>query len=117
MRVRATLARLGVLLLGAWVGLLGAVVHRTASDVAGVDLPWGLVLTVATVLLCAMACEHAVRVGAAWFGFGWTLVLLAQQVRPSGSYLVAADALGWAYTVGGLGACAAVVVLAPRLGR
>lgn len=117
MSVRGTLARLGVLALGVWVGVVGTVVHRMSADVADVTVPWGLALALVTVLVTAWACERAVRVGAAWFGFGWTLVLLAQQVRSSTSYLVAADTLGWAWTFGGLGMCAAVVALVPRLGR
>ena len=44
-------------------------------------------------------------------------VLLLPQVQSSGSYLVASDALGWTFTIGGLGVCAAAVVVAPRLTR
>jgi hypothetical protein len=115
--VRGTFVRGGVVLLGAWVGALGAVVHRATDDVAGVPVPWGLGLSLLTVLLAALACDRVVAVGAAWFGLGWTLVLMLQQVRGSGSYLIAADTLGWGYTIGGLGVCGVVVALAPRLGR
>jgi hypothetical protein len=75
------------------------------------------VLALLAVLLGALACEQLVRVGGAWFGLGWTAVLLLQQVRTSGSYLVAGDALGWSFMGGGLLACAGVVVLAGRTGR
>ena len=117
MSVRAVLARVGVLLLGAWVGALGAVVHRMTVGVGGLDVPWGLVLALVATLATAVACDGLVRVGAAWFGFGWTLVLLLQQVQSTGSYLVASDTLGWTFTIGGLGVCAAAVVVAPRLAR
>lgn len=117
MRAAAVATRLVVVLLGVWVGVLGSVVHRTTGDVGAVTLPWGLALALLTVVAVAVACDERVPVGAAWFGLGWTLVLLGQPLQPSGSYLVAGDALGWAYLGGGLGCCAAVVVLAPRLGR
>lgn len=117
MSVRAALARGGVLLLGAWVGLLGAVVHRMVLGAGGLDLPLGLVLALVATLSGAVACDGLVRVGAAWFGFGWTLVLLLQQVQPSGSYLVASDGLGWSFTIGGLALCAVAVAVAPRLSR
>lgn len=111
------LARLGVVVLGAWVGVLGAVVHRMTADVGALRLPWGLALALLAVVLGALACEQLVRVGGAWFGLGWTLVLLLQQVQTSGSYLVAGDALGWTFMAGGLAGCAGVVVLAGRTGR
>ncbi|RYY45321.1 MAG: hypothetical protein EON53_10870 [Actinomycetales bacterium] len=117
MSAAAALARLVVVLLGVWVGVLGSLVHRTTVEVMGADRPGGLVLSLVTVALVAVACGFAVRVGAAWFGLGWTLVLLLQQLQPSGSYLVAADAIGWTWMIGGLGVCAAAVLLAPRLER
>lgn len=117
MRVRAVLARLVAVVLGVWVGVTGSVVHRAAVDVAGVDLPWGLALSLGTVVAVAWACDRRIPVGGAWFGLGWTVVLLGQQLQTSGSYLVASDALGWGYLLGGMGACAAVVLLAPRLER
>lgn len=100
------------MVLGLLVGLHGAVVHRLDSSVAGVDLPWGLVLALVTSGLVAWAAAVAVPVGAAWFGLGWTLALVAQQVVGSGSYLVAGDALGWTFMGGGLGV---LVVVAARL--
>ena len=111
------LSRVGIALLGAWVAALGAVVHRMTTDLGAVRLPWGLLLALLAVLLGALASEQLVRVGGAWFGLGWTAVLLLQQVQTSGSYLVAGDTLGWAFMGGGLLACAAVVVLAGRAGR
>lgn len=117
MSAAAALVRLVVVLLGVWVGVLGSLVHRTTFEVMGSDQPGGLVLSLVTVALVAVACGYAVRVGAAWCGLGWTLVLLLQQLQPSGSYLVAADVTGWTWMIGGLGVCAAAVLLAPRLER
>lgn len=117
MRTVAALARVAVVLLGVAVGVLGSVVHRMTVDLGGYPWPGGLVLSLVTVVLVAVACGQLVRVGAAWFGLGWTLVLLLQQLQPSGSYLVAADVLGWSWMIGGLGVSAAVVLLAPRLER
>lgn len=111
------LARVGVLVLGAWTGVVGALVHRMRADLGGVEVPWGLLAALLVTTLVALACERLVRVGAAWCGLGWTLVLLAQQVGTSGSYLVAADAPGWWFMGGGLGVFVAVLALAPRVER
>lgn len=104
--------RLVVAVLGLVVGLHGAVVHRLGSTAAGVEIPWGLLLALATTGLVAWAASAWVPVGAAWFGLGWTLALVAQQSLGSGSYLVAGDGLGWTFMAGGL---AVVVVVAARL--
>ncbi|GAA2083028.1 hypothetical protein GCM10009821_25020 [Aeromicrobium halocynthiae] len=101
-----------MVVLGLVVGLHGAVVHRLASPVVGVDLPWGLLLALVATGLVAWAAAVAVPVGAAWFGLGWTLALVAQQGAGAGSYLVAGDALGWTFMGGGL---ALIVAVAARL--
>ena len=104
-----------MVVLGLLVGLHGAVVHRLEVTVLGVGLPWGLALALATTGLVAWAAAGSVPVGAAWFGFGWTLALLAQQGVGSGSYLVAGDPLGWTFMGGGLGVLVAVGArLSPR---
>ena len=41
---RAVITRLGLVLLGAYVALIGAVVHRHQVELLGVDWPWGLAL-------------------------------------------------------------------------
>lgn len=110
-------ARAGVTALGVWTGLVGALVHRAGLDVAGVQVPWGLLAALLVTALVAIACDGLVRVGAAWCGLGWTLVLMGQQVGTSGSYLVAGDALGWWFMGAGLGVFVAVLALAPRLVR
>lgn len=117
MRAAGVAARLVVVLLGAWVGVAGALVHRQQLDGPLLDWPWGLALGLAVTAAVAAGCDRLVRVGAAWFGLGWTVVLLVPQLDPSRGYLVADDALGWSWTLGGLGVLTAVTVLAPRLSR
>ena len=116
-RTGPVLSRLGVAAVGAWTGVVGALAHRLRADVGGVDVAWGLVATLVVTALVAVACEGLVRVGAAWCGLGWTLVLLGQQLGGSGSYLVAGDGLGWWFMGGGLGVFVAVLAVAPRLER
>ena len=122
--VLAVAARLAVVVLGLYTGVLGAAVHRQRTDLGVLVLPWGLVLGVLAAALVAAAAGRLVRAGGAWFGLGWTLVLLLQGLGGSGSYLVGSDGWGWAFMLVGLGAVLAVVVLdqvrhraPPRLGR
>ena len=97
--------------LGAMVCLAGLVVHRQALRPAGMVLPWGLVLGLATayaVIRAVNATPVAVR-GSVGCGAGWLLwVLVAHRTRPEGDFLVAGDWLGTAFVLGGM----AVVALA-----
>lgn len=111
----AWLRRPALVLLGILTGTLGAVVHRHDTSVLGVDWPWGLALAVAATAVVAWASAGLVRVGAAWFGLGWTLAIVLQQTVSRGSYLVAGDLVGWSFLGLGLGAVALVVVRAPTL--
>ena len=89
-------------LLGAYVGLIGALVHRHRVESLGVDWPWGTLLAVgaAGALRCG---RRVIGFGASWFGIGWSVVLLGQALSPSGSYLVASDWLGYVYSLLGPG--------------
>jgi hypothetical protein len=107
--------RAGLVVLGAYVGFLGAVVHRHVWRAGGVDWPWGLLLAVVVTYLVALAVDRLMPVGAAWFGLGWAIVLMLQQLSPGGSYLIAADWLGWSFTIGCLGAIVLGLVRLPRL--
>jgi len=102
-------------LLGAYLCVVGAVVHRHTAFAGGIDWPWGLVLAVGTTYAVALAANRVFRVGGAWLALGWSLALLAQQFSPGGSYLVVSDWLGWSFTIGSLGAIVAGVVRPPRL--
>ncbi|MEH3034030.1 MAG: hypothetical protein PGN07_08305 [Aeromicrobium erythreum] len=106
--------RLGVVVLGLLVGVLGAVEHRQRTDLGGIDLPWGLVLALGAAWCVALAADRLVVLGSAWFTVGWGSVLLLQQLGGDGSYLVADDGLGWAFMVGGLAGLVLVVVWASR---
>lgn len=109
------IARLGLVLLGAYVALIGAVVHRHRVEVLGVDWPWGLALALAATIAVAVAAGRVGRVGETWFALGWVLVILGQSLSPSGSYLVAGDWLGWAYSIFGMGSLCAIIVRNSRL--
>jgi len=104
------LARAGLLVLGAYVALVGAAVHRHRSELFSVDWPWGLVLAVGAAVAVALATGRVLRLGAAWFTLGWAAVLVAQSLQPGGSYFVASDALGHTYALLGLGLLGLVVV-------
>jgi hypothetical protein len=108
--------RAALVVLGAYVGVIGAFVHRHTWRSAGIDWPWGLVLVVLTTYVVAIAAQRVATVGGAWLGLGWALALLAEQFSPGGSYLVASDWLGWSFTTGCLGAIAVGVIRTPRVG-
>ncbi|KQY59946.1 hypothetical protein ASD11_10600 [Aeromicrobium sp. Root495] len=110
---RAVAARLAVVLVGLYVGVLGAVMHRARLDDGPLVLPWGLVLGLGAAALLAWTASLLVRAGAAWFALGWTAVLLLQGLGGAGSYLVGSDGWGWAFMGLGLSLLVLVVVLAP----
>jgi hypothetical protein len=116
--------RLGPVLAGLLAGVLGVVVavlglfaHRQMSLLGGVELPWGLLLS----LLCAFAlvCAASVLTGAsaaASAAGGWVVcILLAVNGRPEGDYLLAADGVGQGFLWGGLATIALAFLVALRL--
>jgi hypothetical protein len=111
-RVQRVGLAVGAGLVGAAVGVAGALVHRQAFRPAGVLLPWGLVLALATAYAVTVAAGRVARgPGAFGVAIGWAAVLLwLQQVRPEGDYLFAADFLGNAYVFGGMLTVALAVV-------
>ena len=109
------ITRLGLVLLGAYVALIGAVVHRQRTVLLGVDWPWGLVLALVATAAVALAAGRVGRVGETWFALGWAGLILGQSLSPSGSYLVAGDWLGWAYTLIGMGSLGWIIVRNSRL--
>lgn len=100
---------------GFYVCLLGAVFHRQVWQAADVTWPWGLVAVLAVTAVVAVAAEGALRLGGVWFALGWSAGLLALQWAPGGSYLVASDWLGTAFTVGCLGVVVVCVVCRSRV--
>ena len=109
------ITRLGLALLGVYVGLVGAVVHRHSVELLGVDWPWGIVLALGAACAVAAAAGRVVALGASWFAIGWSVVLLGQSLSPSGSYFVAADWLGYAYSLLGLGSLGVIIVRNSRV--
>ena len=108
--------RAALVVVGAYDCLLGAVVHRQVWSVSGVTWPWGLVAALVVTALVTVAANGAVGVGGAWLAMGWAGALLALQWSPGGSYLVAADGLGTAFTAGSLGVIVIAVAARTRLG-
>ena len=111
------IARLGLALLGAYVGLVGAVVHRHSVELLGVDWPWGTVLAVGAAGAVAVAAGRVIELGASWFAIGWSVVLLGQALSPSGSFFVASDWIGYAYSLLGLGSLGVIIVRNSRVKR
>ncbi len=102
---------------GLWIAVLGAIVHRHGSEVAGIDVPWGLIVASAPLVPLALLADRTVSLGAVALLIGWALVLMLQGSISPGDYLIGNDALGWIHTALGLGCLAAVVVRNSRLAR
>jgi hypothetical protein len=111
------ITRLGLVLLGAYVAVIGAVVHRHRVELLGVAWPWGLALALLATAAVAVAAGRVGRIGETWFALGWAVVILAQSLAPGGSYLVADDWLGWAYSLLGMGSLGLIIVRNSRLQR
>ncbi len=108
--------RAALVVLGIYVCLLGAVLHRQVWRVGDVSWPWGLVVVVAMTCVVTLAADGISRVGGAWIALGWAAALLALQWSPGGSYLVASDWLGLSFTVACLGGIVICVSMRPRVG-
>ena len=111
------ITRLALVLLGAYVGVIGAVVHRHRTELLGVQWPWGLVLALAVTAAVALGAGRLTRMGETWFALGWAVAILGQSLSPTGSFLLAADWLGWAYALVGIGSLGAIIVRNSRLER
>ncbi|AXT85741.1 hypothetical protein C6I20_11445 [Aeromicrobium sp. A1-2] len=109
--------RASLLVLGVYVGVVGAIMHRHVWWAGGVIWPWGVLLTVAVTYAVVRAAGQLMPAGGAWLGLGWGLVLMAQQVSPGDSYLIASDWIGWSFTIGSAGAIVLGVLRPPRLVR
>lgn len=107
--------RVALAVLGAYVCLLGAVVHRQVWAAGDVTVPWGLIAAIAVTGVVAVAANELMRIGSAWFALGWSVGLLSLQWSPGGGYLIASDWLGLSFTVGCLGVIVAGVVLRPKV--
>jgi hypothetical protein len=90
--------------LGAATGILGAFVHDVSYELLGIGLPVGLFLALALAavgyLLAGWVLRNRLAVLAP--GLGWLVPALAMAVpRPEGDLVVAANAAGYAFLLGG----------------
>ncbi|MDN5853818.1 MAG: DUF6113 family protein [Actinomycetia bacterium] len=114
MTARVGAVRVGLGVVGAVVCLATLVVHRHVWSPFGVELPWGLVLSLGTTYLVVYAAGllEGGPVGAVCAAAGWVVVLLyVFGGQPEGDYLFASDWLGYAVLIGGLLAAGAGVVV------
>lgn len=99
---------LGIVVLGAVIGLIGSLLFRSVA-------PWGLVLACATLLSAALlARSWAQTAGVISLGLGWiVMVQILALEGPGGDVVIAAQPIGYIWVYGGvvfiLGA-----LLAPR---
>jgi len=108
---RSAARALLAVVLGAVIGVLGTVAHRTQWD----DLPVGVVLALAITLSTAVLCRAWAGVGPLLAaGVGWVVAVQVLSVAgPGGDVLVPAQAVGLVWTYGGL-AMFAVAAFLPR---
>ena len=103
-RAVSVIAPLAAGVLGFGVALLGLLVHRDATRLASIGVPWGVALSLLTSF--AVVCAAGALSGApaaACAAAGWVgCLLFALQGRPEGDYLLAADAVGQGFVWGGL---------------
>jgi hypothetical protein len=109
--------RIVLVVVGAYLCVVGAIVHRQTAYAHGVGWPWGLVLVLAATVAVVRAAVGFSRLGAAWLGLGWALALTGLQFSPGGSYLVASDWHGWVFTAGCLGVIVVAALRTPRVAR
>lgn len=113
MTVRLVVVRAGLALVGAVICLAVLIAHRHVWSPFGVELPWGLVLSLLTTYLVvrAAALLDGSPAGAIWCAIGWAAALLYLfGGRPEGDYLFASDWLGYGVLIGGLLAIGAGVI-------
>ncbi|MEO6472163.1 MAG: hypothetical protein ABIR57_09535 [Aeromicrobium sp.] len=101
-------------LLGLYVCLIATISHRHVAVVAGVDIPWALVLGCVAAYSIARAARNWSRQGDLFFSLGWALGLAIPMISPGGSFLIAQDWLGISFLLGGLIALALAVFRQPR---
>lgn len=111
------LTRLLLVVIGAYVAVVGTAIHRHTSELNGVTVPWGLALALGATIAVALAAVRVRRLGEAWFTLGWAVVMLVQPLARGGSFFIAADWFGWAYMLLGMGALSAIMVRNSRVER
>ncbi|GAA3514371.1 hypothetical protein GCM10022234_06490 [Aeromicrobium panaciterrae] len=109
--------RCGLVLAGAYLCVVAAIVHRHTVGLGGTRVPWGLVLALVATAAVVLAASELVRVGGAWLGLGWAAMLTALQLSPGGSYLVATDWMGLTFAAGSLVLIVWGALRTPRRGQ
>ena len=104
-----------LVIVGAYVCVMAALVHRQIFEVSGQPIPWGLLLALFVTFAVVRAASELMRVGGAWLGLGWASMLTALQLSPGGSYLIATDWLGLTFAGGSLGAIVWGALRTPRV--
>jgi hypothetical protein len=94
--------RAALVLVGAYLCVVAAIVHRHTVGVGGTRVPWGLILALVATAAVVLAASDMMRVGGAWLGLGWAGMLTALQLSPGGSYLVATDWFGLTFAAASL---------------
>jgi len=114
------LGYLACLVAGAFMGVVGAFLQASRALVAGVTIPWGLVLALVALLVLIRAAIEVT--GSRWGGWIVLLAWLAATVAfaselPSGALVISAGGRQMAYLLGGVvvGAAAAMVPSVARL--
>ena len=109
--------RAALVLVGAYLCAIAAIVHRHSADVGGTEIPWGLILALVATAAVVLAASDLMRVGGAWLGLGWATMLTALQLSPGGSYLVATDWRGLTFAAGSLALIVWGALRTPRVER
>lgn len=98
--------------IGAVTALCGVAVHRHVWRDPPVDLPWGVLLALATAFSVVRAAALLAGVpGRAGAFLGWVIAMLVlQRSRPEGDFLLSGDALGYVFLLGGMATVGLAVV-------
>ena len=112
MHLTRVLLHAAVVLVGAVVALGAVAVHRSML----MQVPWGLVLALATTFAVLRALHHTgLRTLGATYTLGWLVVCGAAVLgRPEGDYVLAGDLRGYGLMAGSFALCVlGVASLAP----
>ncbi len=99
---------LGIVVLGAVIGLIGSFMYRSVP-------PWGLVLSCATLLAAAvLARAWGQTAGVISLGLGWVIMVQILALEgPGGDVVIASQAIGYVWVFGGV-VFVLAALLAPR---
>ncbi|MEI8056505.1 MAG: DUF6113 family protein [Actinomycetes bacterium] len=89
---------------GVLLGLTGAVVSTSRLPIAGVNLPWGLLLVLATIAACARAAAYALesRGAALAVALGWVIPTVAfASFAPGHDLMLVALPRTYVYVIAG----------------